>query len=133
MTQRSKSGFLVWAHFLSCAVGREGHCKQTAGVWGEYLQQMDHTGVVTAQDTVHFPGLIHSGSGSGVLHKGIDLVGPIFVHFPGPSRSGDQVLSEHSRPQLEAESYLFPRLSAQFSGYTTGVPSQVCHVSLLGS
>ena len=82
---------------------------------------------------VHFPGLSCSGSGSRVLHKGIDLVGPIFVHFPGPSRSGDQVLSEHSRPQLEAESYLFPRPSAQFSGYTTGVPSQVCHVSLLGS
>ena len=31
---------------------------------------------------MHFPGLSHSGSGSWVLHKGIDLVGHVFCAFP---------------------------------------------------
>ena len=34
----------------------------------------------------------HSGSGSRVLHKGADLVGPAFVPVPSLSSSGDQVL-----------------------------------------
>ena len=32
---------------------------------------------------VHFPGLSRSGSGSQVLHKGADLVGPVFCALPG--------------------------------------------------
>ena len=31
---------------------------------------------------VHFPGLSHSGSGSWVLHKGADSVGPAFCALP---------------------------------------------------
>jgi len=31
---------------------------------------------------VHFPGLSCSGSGSWVLHKGTDLVGPVFCALP---------------------------------------------------
>ena len=34
-----------------------------------------------------------------------------FVPFPGPSSSGDQVLGEHSHPQLESASYHLPRPS----------------------
>ena len=49
---------------------------------------------------VYFPGLSRSGSGSQVLHKGTDSVGPAFVPFPCPSSSGDQVLNEHSDPQV---------------------------------
>ena len=30
----------------------------------------------------HFPGLSHSGSGSRVLHKGTDSVGPVFCALP---------------------------------------------------
>ena len=45
---------------------------------------------------MHFPGLSCSGSGSQVLHKGTELVGPCFVPYPGPSSSGDQVLGEHT-------------------------------------
>ena len=41
---------------------------------------------------VDFPGLSHSGSGSQVLHKGTDSVGPAFVPFPGPSSSGTRCL-----------------------------------------
>ena len=44
---------------------------------------------------MHFPGLSHSGSGSQVLHKGTDLVGPAFctrsrseqLRWPGPWRT----------------------------------------------
>ena len=60
---------------------------------------------------VHFPGLSHSHSGSWVLHKGTDLVGPAFLPFPGPSSSADQVLGECSHPQLEAASYHVPHPS----------------------
>ena len=35
-----------------------------------------------ALDYVHFPGLSHSGSGSWVLHKGTDLVGPAICALP---------------------------------------------------
>ena len=35
-----------------------------------------------ALDYVHFPGLSHSGSGSWVLQKGADLVGPEFCACP---------------------------------------------------
>ena len=31
---------------------------------------------------MHFPGLSHSGSGSQVLHKGTNLVGPVFCALP---------------------------------------------------
>ena len=60
-------------------------------------------------------------------------LGLCFVPFPGLSSSGDQVLGECSSPQLEAVSYHLPVPATQFSGCTTGVPSQVYCVSLLGS
>ena len=44
---------------------------------------------------MHLPGLSRSGSGSQVLHRGVDLVGPA-----GPSSSGNQVLGDHGRPRL---------------------------------
>ena len=76
--------------------------------------------------------LSRSGSGSQILHKGADLVGPAFcAPFPGPSNSGDQVLGECSHPWLCLITSLIP--AAWFSGCTTGAPSQVCCVSLLGS
>ena len=59
--------------------------------------------------------------------------GLYFVPFPGPSSSGDQVLGECSRPQLGAVAYRLPHPAARFSGCTMGAPSEVCHVSLLGS
>ena len=54
------------------------------------------------------PGLSHSGSGSQVLHRGADLVGPAFCALPGPSSSGDQVLGEHSRLHFEAVCFHLP-------------------------
>ena len=51
---------------------------------------------------MHFPGLSRSGSGSGVLHKGADLVGPEFCAHPR---------SKHSRPQLKPVTYCLPHPS----------------------
>ena len=88
----------------------EGGALQTniTGVCGECSQCLDHTGfaptrgmcaflVYIAQAPgcsageqfkavpgfhIHFPGLSHSGSHSGVLRKGTDSVGPAFCALP---------------------------------------------------
>ena len=98
-------------HFfrLTCSVFCvEGGALQTniTGMCGECSQCLGHTGfapahgmcafpVYTAQAPgcsagelkqalgfVHFPGLSHSGSGSQVLNKGTNLVGPVFCALP---------------------------------------------------
>ena len=87
----------------------EGGTLQTniTGVYGECSQCLGHTGFTPltvcvlsrcpllrlqvalqgnclkwALGCVHFPGLSRSGSGSWVLHKGTDLVGPAFCALP---------------------------------------------------
>ena len=49
---------------------------------------------------MHLPGLSRSGSGTQVVLRGADSVGPAFVPFPGPSSSGDEVFGEHGRCDL---------------------------------
>ena len=63
-----------------------------------------------ALDFVHFPSLSHSGSGSQVLHKGTNSVGPAFCALPGPSSSGNQMLGERTLPRYDA-SYGLPGTS----------------------
>ena len=87
----------------------EGGTLQTniTGVWGECSQCLGHTGFAPAHGMCVFPvytaqapgcsagelskagpglcalpGLSHSGSGSWVLHKGTDSVGPAFCALP---------------------------------------------------
>ena len=92
---------LSWSTLLRLQVALQGNC----------LKQ--------ALDCMHFPGLRHSGSGSRVLHKGTDSVGPAFCasqaqaaqatkclasalsqvggasyHLPGPSHLVSRVCSE---------------------------------------
>ena len=43
---------------------------------------------------LHLPGLSRLGSGTRVVLRGADWVGPAFVPFPGPSSSGDEVFGE---------------------------------------
>ena len=43
---------------------------------------------------MHLPGLSCSGSGTRVVLRGADSVGPRFVPFPGPSSLGDEVFGE---------------------------------------
>ena len=121
-------------------MGREEHCKQITGVCGECSQCFSRTGFIPAHSVcaflvytsqalgcsagnclrwalgcMHFPCLSCSGSGSQVLHKGTDSVGPAFCACPR---------SEHSCPQLRL--IASPIQAARFSGCTTDRPSQVC-------
>jgi len=93
--------------FQSCF--GEGGTLQTniTGVFGEWSQWFSRTGVAPdhgvcafvvytpqalgcsarnclrqALGCLHFPGLSHSGSGSWVLYKGTDLIGPVFCVLP---------------------------------------------------
>ena len=97
---------------FSCAVGREEHCKQISlayegnahNVWAT-LGLLLLMACVLSQSTllrlqvalqgncpkwalgfVHFPGLSHSCSGSWVLHKGTDSVGPAFCALSRPEQ-----------------------------------------------
>ena len=72
--------------------------------------------VKRALGCVYFPGLSRSGSGSQVLRKGTDLVGPAFCAFPGPSSSGDQVLGKHTLPRWVVCLITSPFPATQFSG-----------------
>ena len=145
-------------HLFSRAVGREGHCKQTSQACVGSARSLSCTGFAPAHGVcafmvyisqalgcsarnylrralgcVHLPGLSYSGSGSQVLPKGADLVGPAFLPFSGLSSSGDQVPEERITPRW-AVRLITPLLPAtRFSGCTVGAPSQVCPVSLLGS
>ena len=119
---------------FSSAVGREEHCKQISlvcvgsahSVWAT-LGLLPLMACVLSQSTLlrlqvalqgnclkqalgcmHFPGLSCSGSGSRVLHKGADLVGPAFCAIPGLSSSGDQVFGACRCPQLKAATYPLP-------------------------
>ena len=92
---------------FSCALRREEHCKQISLACVGSACSLGHTGfapthsvcafpVYTAQFPgcsagnclmralvcMQFPGLSRSGSGSRVLHKGTDLVGPTFCALP---------------------------------------------------
>ena len=144
---------------FNCAVGRKEHCKQISlacvgsarSVWVT-LGLPPLTACVLSMSTllrlqvalqgnylkwvlgcVLFPGLSRSGSGSRVLHRGADSVGPAFGALPRSSSSGDQVLGELTLPRLGVHFITFPIPAAQFPGCTVGAPSQVCPVSLLGS
>ena len=80
---------------------------------------------------VHFPGLSRSGSGSRVLSKGADSVGP--VPFPGPSSSGDHALGECTLLRWAVRLIASPVPATRFPWCTRVTPSQVCRMSLLGS
>ena len=65
----------VWPHWV-CARSRRTclprlHCSGSRLLYRE-----------RALSCVHFPGLSHSDSGSRVLHKGANSVGPVFCAFP---------------------------------------------------
>ena len=147
---------------FSRAVGREEHCKQISLAYEGSACSVSATlglpppmACVLSQSTLlslqvalhvnclkwalgcmHFPGLSSSGSGSWVLPKGADSVGPVFCALPRSEqlrRPG--AWQVHSPPGRGGGLHLItsPVPAAQFSGCTAGAPSQVCRVSLLGS
>ena len=73
--------------------------------------------------------LSRSGSGTQVLHKGADSVGPAFCALP----RSKQVRWPGSWRVWSLQLIASPVPATRFSGCTTGAPSQVCRVSLLGS
>ena len=121
---------------------------------GECSQCMGHTGFAPAHSSVCFlglhcsgsrvfcralskvgPGLSHSGSCSQVLHKGTDLVGPVFCMFPRSEQLRQQGALWVHYPRC-AEHLNYPPTPVQatrFPRWATRTPSQMCHVSTLGS
>ena len=113
-------------------MGREDHCKQTPLACVGSVRRVSATLGLS-------PLTVCVLSRSTLLRLQVALPGNCmrralgWVHFPGLSRSGDQVLGERSHPQLEVASYLLPRPSRSgfwvYKGRTfSGVP-----VSPLGS
>ena len=105
--------FFFKAHFFSCAVGREGRCKQitlacscsasaTLGLPPLTARSLPaHTAQALgcsagnhpwpALGCLHLPGPSRSGSGTREVLRGADSVGPAFCALPGQSSSGDEV------------------------------------------
>ena len=82
---------------------------------------------------VHFPGLSCSGSGSQVLHKGTELVGPVFCALPRSKQlRWPGTWWAHSLSwTVRLITSLVP--ATLFPGCAARELSQVCHVSPLGS
>ena len=148
---------------FSRAVGREEHCKQILVCMGSACSVLAALGVPPPPPTkafcafmvytsqalgcsarncledilgcMHFPGLSCSGSGSQVLHKGADLVGPGFCALPRSEQVTRCLVSAVTPRCVGGRMHLItsPIPAAWFSACTMGVPSQVCRVSLLGS
>ena len=146
-------------HLFSCAVGREGHCKQISlacvgrvcSVWATLgLPQL--TRCVLSQSTllrlqvalqgncpkralgcVHFPGLSCSGSGSQALHKGTDSVGPVLYALLRSERLRQPGAWRVHCPRGDMSLNQLPGPHSLISWCATRVPSQVCRVSPLGS
>ena len=146
---------LIQAHLLSHAVGREEHCKQISlvcgasacSVWAtQSLPQptvcvffpvlycsafaLHENCLKRALHCVHFPGLSHSCSSrfQGTSQMQTQL-GLLFVLFPGPSSSGDQVLGEYTLSMWVSASYHLRGPSCSVSLISSRAPSQVFCVS----
>ena len=78
---------------------------------------------------MHFPGLSCSGSGSRVLHKGRDSVGPAFCALPRSRelRQPGAFRAHYPRCVVHLITSLAP--AARFPGCIVKVPSQLCRVS----
>ena len=139
--------------FVQSCFGEGGTLKTNiTGVCGECSKCLSHTGfapahgicafpVYTAQvlacsagnclrwalGCMHFPGLSHSGSGSRVLHKGTDSVGPVFCALPRSKQLRQKGAWQVHSPQVCLISSPVP--AALFPGCTAGALSQVCCVS----
>ena len=146
---------------FNCATGREEHCKQISlegvgsarSVWAT-LGLPPLTACVLSCSTllrlqvappgnflvwvlgcVHFPDICRSHSGSQILHKVTDSVGPVFcaqVLCPSQVQAAQVtrcLVSAHSPAAVGLITSPVP--AARLPGCTAA--SQVCHVSFLGS
>ena len=73
---------------------------------------------------MHFPGLSHSGSGSRVLHKSTDSVGPVFCALPRSEQLRQKGAWQAHSPHVRQCAYLLPCPSCSVSWVHSG--SAVC-------
>ena len=138
----------------------EGGTLQTniTGMCGEFLQCMDYTGFAPAQGVCAFPvytaqspgcsagelsevdlglralpGLSCSGSGSWVLHKGADFIGPAFCALPRTEQLRRPGARRVQSPQVGGAFYRLPRPSHSVFQVHSGRAFSGVRVSPLGS
>ena len=95
---------LSWSTLLRLQVALQGNCLKRA------------------PGCVHFPGLSHSGSGSRVLHKGTDSVGPAFCALPKSEQLRRPGAWQVQSPQVGGVSYHLPGPSRSVSWVAAGTP-----------
>ena len=117
---------------FSRAVGREGHCKQITLACARSVSAtlgLPLLKVLTAQalgcsagnrlrpalGCMHLPGLSRSGSGTQIVLRGADSVGPAFCALPRSEQLGGLA-------SAVTATIAFPIPAAQFSGCTAGAP-----------
>ena len=81
---------LSWFTLLRLQVALQGNCLKRA------------------LDCMHFPDLSHSGSGSWVLHKGTNSVGPVFCALPRSEQLRRPGAWQAHSPQVGGASYHLP-------------------------
>ena len=149
----------IWAHFFSCAVGREEHCKQislacvgsartvwaTLGLPPLMACVLSHSTLLRLQVALQgkclkwalgcmlFPGLSHSGSFSWVHHKGNNSVGSAFCALPRSEELRWPRAWQAQFPGCAVGLITSPVPVPQFSGCSAGALSQMCHVSPVGT
>ena len=106
---------LSWSTLLRLRVAQQGNCSK----WALHF--------------VHFPGLRCAGSGSWVFHKGTDLVGCAFCALPRSEQLRRPGAWWAHCPRWAVCLNHLPVPAAQFPRCAVRAPSQVCHVSPLGS
>ena len=108
-----KAPVLSWSTMLRLQVALKGNCTK----W--------------ALSCVHVPGLSCSGSGSWILHKGTDSVGPASCALPWSEELRRPGAWRVHHPRCAVRLITAPVPAAWFPGCTAKAPSQVCHLSPL--
>ena len=144
---------------VQCCCGEGGTLQtNTTGMCGECSQCLGHTGFAPAHGVCAF--LVYTAQAPGCSAGELSKAGPEFcapprskplsfrfsgtpqrqtrlglccVPFPGLSISGDEVLGKHTLPRWMVHLITSTVPVTQFPRCAVGAPSQVCHVSPLGS
>ena len=108
----SDSAALGLTPLMACVLSRSTLLRLEVALHGNFLRQ--------ALGCMHFPGLSHSGSGSRVLHKGADLVGPVFCVLPWSEQFRRPGAWREHTPQVGGASYHLTRPSCSVSWVWSG-------------
>ena len=120
----SVSATMGFPPLTACVLSQTTLLMLRVALQGNYLKR--------ALGCVHFSGLSLSGSGSQVLHKGTDMVGPAFCALPRSKQLRPPGAWQGHSPQVGGGgvSYHLPHTSCSVSWVCGGCPvSGVPHVS----